>query len=240
MFEFRFSDLRPNLVCGSRDWRSERGNMALCGVKSTDLTQQTIRILGIHFSYNINLRDELNFTNTVKKIESLLNVWCQRGLTLEGKITIFKTLAISQVVYIEYLSSVPVFVVKELNKNQNHFLFFMVRELNSNMKPLCNTFKNGCLQSVDIEIKIKALQLSWIDQLFDQKEHQWKTIPQFLLVKNYGDTNVFYHHFAPTTEALKSFPIFYQQILTSWKDCSSDPIMAYAILNQRIWHNHFF
>lgn len=235
-----FSDLRPNVdKCEVAGIGVLKGvTWALCGLKSIDLTQQTIKILGIHFSYNISLRDEMNFTNTVKKIESLLNVWCQRGLTLEGKITIFKTLAISKVVYIAYLSSVPTYVIKELKKIQNHFLWNGKR---AKLKhdTLCNTFENGGLQSVDIEIKIKALQLSWIHRLFDQKEHQWKIIPRFLLAKNYGDINVFSHHFDPTNESLKSFPTFYRKILTTWKDCSTSPITHYAILNQRIWHNHF-
>ena len=99
----------------------------LCGIKSIDLTLHTIKILGIHFSYNTNLRDEMNFMGTVKKIESLLNVWCQRGLTLEGKITVFKTLAISKVVYIAYLSSVPEFVIKEIKKIRIIF-FGMAKE----------------------------------------------------------------------------------------------------------------
>ena len=234
-----FSDLRPNRdKCEVAGIGVLKGvTWALCGLKSIDLTQQTIKILGIHFSYNISLRDELNFTNSVKKIESLLNVWCQRGLTLEGKITIFKTLAISKVVNIAYLSSVPTYVIKELKKVQNHFLWNGKR---AKLKhdTLCNTYENGGLQSVDIEIKIKALQLSWIHRLFDQKEHQWKIIPRYLLAKNYGDINVFSHHFAPSIESLKSFPIFYRNILTIWKDCSTSPITSGAILNQRIWHNH--
>ena len=113
----------------------------------------------IHFSYNINLRDETNFTDTVKKIETLLRVWCQRSLTLEGKITIFKTLAISKIVYTAYLSSVPNYVIKELKKIQNHFLWNGKRA-KIKYETLCNTYENGGLQSVDIELKIKALQLS--------------------------------------------------------------------------------
>ena len=79
-----FSDLRPNFdkceiagigVLKGVDW-------ALCGLKSVNLTKQTIKILGIHFSYNVALRDEKNFIKSVKKIESLLRVWCQRGLRL--------------------------------------------------------------------------------------------------------------------------------------------------------------
>ena len=235
-----YSDLRPNSdKCEIAGIGVLKGvKWALCGLKSIDLTQQTIKILGIHFSYNINLRDETNFTNTVKKIETLLRVWCQRSLTLEGKITIFKTLAISKIVYIAYLSSVPNYVIKELNKIKNHFLWNGKRA-KIKYETLCNTYETGGLQSVDIEFKIKSLQLSWIHRLFDHKEHQWKIIPRYLLGKNYGDINVFYPHFSPNKETLSSLPTFYRNILSTWKDCSSIPITSSSILNQRIWHNHF-
>ena len=235
-----FSDLRPNFdKCEIAGIGVLKGvKWALCGLKSVDLTQQTIKILGIHFSYNLALRDEKNFINSVKKIETLLHVWCQRGLTLGGKITIFKTLAISQIVYVAYLSCVPNFVIKELMKIQNHFLWNGKRAKIKH-ETLCNSFENGGLQSVDIEFKIKALQLSWIHRLFDQKEHQWKTIPRFLLRRNFGDINVFYHHFSPTGEALRSFPIFYRDVFALWRNCSTRPITPASILNQRIWHNDF-
>ena len=209
---------------------------ALCKLKSIDLTQQTIKILGIHFSYNITLRDEKNVTHSVTNIEKLLHVWCQRTLTLEGKITIFKTLAISKIVYISYLSSVPNFIINELKKLQNHFLWNGKRPKVKH-ETLCNTFETGGLQSVDIELKIKALQLSWINRLFDQKEHRWKKIPCFLLKRNYGDINVFHPHFAPSSDSLKTLPIFYRHILELWRGCSTVPITCSSILNQRIWHN---
>ena len=55
-----FSDLRPNFdKCEIAGIGILKGvNWALCGLKSVDLTQQTIKILGIHFSYNLALRDE--------------------------------------------------------------------------------------------------------------------------------------------------------------------------------------
>ena len=43
---------------------------ALCGLKSIDLTQASIKILGMHFSYNKILRDENNFTDTVQKLKN--------------------------------------------------------------------------------------------------------------------------------------------------------------------------
>ena len=53
-----------------------------------------------------------NVIVTVEKIEKLLNIWRQRQLTLEGKIVIFKTLSISKIVNVVYLSNVPKAIVE--------------------------------------------------------------------------------------------------------------------------------
>ena len=102
---------------------SKAKSFLLCGLKPVDLTNSTMQILGLHFSYNETLKNENKLSDTITKIENLLRVWRQRQLTLEGKITIFKTLAISKIVYNAYLSSVPESVIKALKKIQKDFLW---------------------------------------------------------------------------------------------------------------------
>ena len=63
------------------------------------------------------------FLVTVENIEKLLNVWRQRDLTLEGKIIVFKTLAISKIVHVAYLSTVPKAIIENLEKLQTDFLW---------------------------------------------------------------------------------------------------------------------
>ena len=84
-----------------------------------DLTKQCVQILGIHFSYDKELMNDKNFIVTVEKFEKFLNIWRQRSLTLEGKIVIFKTLAISKIVHVAYLSMVPKSIIEKLEKIQN-------------------------------------------------------------------------------------------------------------------------
>ena len=53
------------------------------------LTKKTIKILGIHFSYNKKHETEENFSRHVRKIEKVLKLWEMGNLTAEGKINIF-------------------------------------------------------------------------------------------------------------------------------------------------------
>lgn len=65
---------------------------ALPGVKNISLEESSVRILGVHFSYNDKLYIDKNFMDCIKKLRSVTQVWSMRFLTLYGKITIFKTL----------------------------------------------------------------------------------------------------------------------------------------------------
>ena len=69
-------------------------SVELCGMKCIDLTKNSVKILGIHFSYNKKNKNEQNFIKLIKKIENVLKIWRIRNLTVQGKITVFKTSAI--------------------------------------------------------------------------------------------------------------------------------------------------
>ena len=89
----------------------------VCGLKSVDLSNDTIKILGIHFSYNKKVHMQNNFIAMIKKIQQVLRSWNSRTLTLEGRITIFRTLAISKIVYLALITNVPKVIAEELLKN---------------------------------------------------------------------------------------------------------------------------
>ena len=82
-----FSGLKPNIneyeIAGLGILK--RAQKAVCGLQNTELTNDTIKILGIHFSYNKKIQRERNYLTTAIKIQKALNVWITRALTLEGK-----------------------------------------------------------------------------------------------------------------------------------------------------------
>ena len=239
-FFYKFSDLKPNYdKCEIAGIGVKKGALgALWGMKAVDLTKECVKILGIYFSYNKEVMNDKNFVDTVGKIEKLLNIWRQRNLTLEGKIVIFKTLAISKIVHVSYLSLVPKSVIEKLEKIQNDFLW-NGKKAKINSKTLCNKFQNGGLQKVDIKTKIEALQLSWIMRLNDDHEHQWKKIPRILLTKYFGHSKVFYPHFTPLTTKMALLPQFYRNIVTNWEKCSTAPIDVRNMLGQHVWNNKY-
>ena len=74
-------------------------------IQCVDLVLDTIKILGTHFSYNEKLKeDERNFCLIVANVQHVLKLWKLRNLTLEGKILIFKTLALSKIIFQAFIT----------------------------------------------------------------------------------------------------------------------------------------
>ena len=70
--------------------------VALCDMKRVNLNSETVEILGVHFSYNKNL--EQDNCEHIFKIENILKLCRMRQLTLEGRIMVFKSFAVSKVI----------------------------------------------------------------------------------------------------------------------------------------------
>ena len=103
--------------CEIADIGSLKGvQTAVCGMRNIDLTKDAVKIIGVSFSYNKAIQNELNFRTTVSKIQVVLKLWRMRTLSLEEKIIVFKSLAISKIVYLSLLTNVPNKIVEELIK----------------------------------------------------------------------------------------------------------------------------
>ena len=112
---YHFSGLKANIgKCEIAGTGSLKGVTEAVCLKSVDLSNDTIKILGIHFFYNKKVQMQNNFMTTIKKIQQVLRLWNSRMLTLEGRIIIFKTLAISKIVYLALITNVPKVTVEEL------------------------------------------------------------------------------------------------------------------------------
>ena len=105
----------------------------------------TLKILGTHFSYNEKLKKEKNFYNIVTDIQRVLKIWKMRKLTVEGTMVIFKTIAISKIVFQAFITTVPKYVVNELKKIQKAF-FWNKSSPKIKHKTLCNDYKAGGLK----------------------------------------------------------------------------------------------
>ena len=238
---YKASGLRPNLskceIAGLGILKDVK--VALCGLKNIVLTEECIKILGVHISYNKNLQDDMNFCNTVKNIYNVVRIWRLRNLSLEGKITIFKTLAISKIVYLALLTNVPKNTLTELNEIQNKFLWNN-KKCKIKHDTLCNEHKNGGLKNVDINFKVISLKLSWIRRLYDDNHHEWKIIPLNFINNILGKKFIFHSNLCIPSFIMDHFPSFYKDMILLWsKYCSSSPNIPSAIASEYLWYNSY-
>ena len=115
-FFSQYSCLKPNYekceIAGTGVLKSVK--VAVCGMKCVDLCKDTIRITDVHLWYNKTKQDVKNVWETISKIQNVLKIWRMRSLTLEGKVIVFKTLAILKIVYLSMTIKVPTEIIVQL------------------------------------------------------------------------------------------------------------------------------
>ena len=122
------------------------------------------RLLGIDFNNNLE-NMETNFNKKIELIRKLLNCWIYRNLTVYGKLTIIKTLALSK------LSQLAL-VLPNLNKNQIKMLenlffkFLWGNKPDKVSREHCKLpEKAGGLGFIDINQFWQSLKFSWLRRL---------------------------------------------------------------------------
>ena len=94
--------------------------MAVCCIQSADLTRHAIKILDN--LYNRNLMNQKTYCLAFTNIQDILKLWSMRNLSIEGKIVIFKPLAISKLVCLALLTVIPNHIMNEIAKIQKSFI----------------------------------------------------------------------------------------------------------------------
>ena len=82
-----------------------------------------------------------------------------QNLSITGKITVFKTLAISKIAYLALVKVIPNSVILELDKIKQRFVW-KNRNPKTNQDTLWKDYQNGSLKKVDIKFKIISFQCS--------------------------------------------------------------------------------
>ena len=180
-----------------------------------------IHTLGIFNSYDKDLEQKLNFLGN-KTLNDVLKLWEFRGLTLAGRILVFKSLAFSELLYVCTMKVPGKFVIDQLNTLYKNFIW-------NNKQPkikhstLIADYCEGGYKDVDIENKIAASKIKWVTKLLDSNFHPWKIIPN-LLFSGIGGTRALFHQNLQLSKQclakIKQYPKFYQELIQIWAKAS--------------------
>ena len=86
-------------------------------------SEKPTRALGVHFSYNQEQTNRLNFDDKIEKLDKTLKTWSGRNLTPIGKICILKMVAISKLLYSCGNMNVPETFPKQVNSRMFDFIW---------------------------------------------------------------------------------------------------------------------
>ena len=108
---------------------------------------------------------------------------------------IFKTLSISKIVYLAFISIVQKVIIEKLQKIQTK-----KKKLWQNSRPkikhktLYNTVDTGGLRNVNANLKVISLQCSWVKKLYDENFHELKVISLHLICITFDQNFILIFH----------------------------------------------
>ena len=204
---------------------------------------EPIKSLGIYFGYDRLKCLLLNWEKKIERLKTVLNQWSRRKLSLYGKITVLKSLALPQIFYLLLTLSAPHYCLKQVNNLIFKFVW--------NNKPdkikrqtLIGPYEYGGLKIPDIFTIQEAFCASWIRRLCDPSTAHWKALPLHWLSYYGHDFLIFHFNFRNVSNFpfLDRIPEFYKQVIVAWHKagggCVNLPKPSHlGIRNQIIWGN---
>ena len=120
-----------------------------------------VKTLGLWLSVKSEISARLNYNEKIEKIRKILSCWKYRRLTLLGRITVLKSLAASQLVYL--LSPMPsnYHATNEINTLFYQF-FWNGKGDKIKRKIMINDYCEGGLKMIDLVSFNKSLKTTWI------------------------------------------------------------------------------
>ena len=157
-----------------------------------------VKSLGLWVSTDPELSVSLNYNEKLEKVKELLRFWKYRRLTLLGKISVIKSLIVSQLVYLLSPLRSNYKVLNEINDLLYTFLWNGKGD-KIKRKVMINDFGAGGIKMVDISSFNKSLKTTWIKKYLDNNNKGKLKILFDITFKKYSFKNFF-----PTTSTLET------------------------------------
>ena len=211
---YKMSGLKINVDKTKALWIGAMGKSEkrLCNEYNLDWEQKPLKILGVTFTSEVFDVWDHNLDDIVHKVNSLINTWSKRRLTLPGKITVIKSLMLSKFTHLFLaLPNPPGEFLKLLERKLYKFLWSCGPDRISR-KNIVKNIQAGGLRMVNVSAFITSLKVTWLRRLviFPESDN-WSSLSMVNLNKifSFGD------RYAKTVIKDLHNP-FWKHILESW------------------------
>ena len=207
----------------------------LCDEYPLDWSQEPLKALGVVFSPLVFNIWDLNSQEVLLKVKNILNQWSKRKLTLIGRITVIKSLALSKFVHLFIsLPAPPNELIKELEKMFYKFLWNSGPD-RIKRRIIIKNIEYAGLRMVELRSFIKALKVSWLRRILQQSDTGgWKELASI----NFSEIFSFGGVCAAKLSSNLQNP-FWKDLMKVWSEfCEAVPVENIKqILICPIWHN---
>ncbi len=197
--------------------------------------KKPIETLGVIFTGTDTENYNYNFAQRIKNLNTTLDIWSQRNLSIKGKITILNNLALSPLIYISSVIHTPQRAIDEVNKLIANFIW-SGKNAKISRKTLSQSIDNGGLKLCDFKTKVEALTLSWVNRLVNMTNANWKVLPKIFFGN--VDMNVYFNAHQKIIKKNDTIPLYYKNIHNLWNSqIQNDPFDTKDILKESLWLN---
>ena len=193
-------------------------------------------ILGIFFTYNWHLKQELNFSAILDSLKKTINSWQWRNLTIMGKIQVVKCFAFPKFMYRASLISLDKTMIKTINSIMFKFLWKGKDKIKR--LALISEYKDGGLRMPYIESAITTQHIMCLKNFTESYFSPWKAVPSYFL-KDCGDF-ILRCNFKPSDISYDHLTRFYCDCLTAISTINKKRISSSSqVLDEILWNNQF-
>ena len=157
-----------------------------CNNRTTPLQlswpRDPVKILGIYFFYDDKMNDHYNFNLKIQKLQTHLDIWSSRSLTLFGKVLIIKSLGLSQIPYSASNTNVLKDAIETVKRKLFSFLWSKKKD-KIKREGLYQDYDKGGIRMTDVGLMLKAMRLAWIPRLLKHANSNWNSVPIFFSKK---------------------------------------------------------
>ena len=132
------------------------------------------KLLGINFHVNLELIQQINYSEKIKQIKSSIKMWKRRYLTPLGKITVIKTLLVPTLNHL--FISIPNpndQTIQELNNIFLEFLWEGPAKINYNV--IIKQYCDGGLKMINLKSFMNSMKLTWLRRMVTSNS-SWQEI----------------------------------------------------------------
>ena len=170
----KFSGLKPNISKTQAFWAGANADERPRFCEDLKWVKK-LKVLGVYFANDEEQVLQDNFGDKLKQIETTVNGWKRRNLTMKGKIVVIKSLLLPKLTHL--FTALPTPPVQYMNKLRQLLFSFIWGGKTDRIKrnSLYKACNEGGLAMIEIESYIAALKITWARRQLIA-DHMWTTL----------------------------------------------------------------